>query len=253
MKRAINLVYSQAYVSVWLDERRMIITTTARWIRSSILRQFQGAGRTVTESNIQGPIHCPNSETKDIADVICELCEVTPALWLADISKLAPRTYTNDGHEHPVGKNSPHGLATRSSLATQCNWFGTFAALPLSHANLTQAVISFGPNRCAPQSLVASFGGGLTHISNLCRFGAASNGTVTLSASAAPATSPALLRLLPLFHHNERRISTTPLPLNCRQTEGTWTEYHFPEAAHPSGTNSSDVILTGLLGPQYVA
>ena len=64
MKRAINLVHPQAYISVWLDEKRATITTTAAWIRSSILRQFQGSGLTVAESNIQGPIHCPNSESK---------------------------------------------------------------------------------------------------------------------------------------------------------------------------------------------
>ena len=131
MKRAINLVHPQAYISVWLDEKRATITTTAAWIRSSILRQFQGSGLTVAESNIQGPIHCPNSESKDIADAICELCEATPALQLADVAKLALRTYTNNGHGRPVGERNLHELAVRGSLAAQCNWYGTFAALPL--------------------------------------------------------------------------------------------------------------------------
>jgi acyl transferase domain-containing protein/SAM-dependent methyltransferase/acyl carrier protein len=190
MKRAINLVYPQAYISVWLDERRVTITTTAQWIRSSILRQFQGAGLTVVESNIQGPIHCPNSESKDIADAICELCERTPALQLGDVSNLALRTYTNDGHGLPVDKPCLHELAVRSSLTTQCNWYGTFAALPLAHANSTQAVISFGPDRCVPQSLVASLSGRLTHVSDLSRVSAVSDSFAVSSAPAVPASIP---------------------------------------------------------------
>lgn len=122
LKRSVDLVYPQAYISVLYDERRVTITTTAQWMRTTILRQLRGAGLTVAESNIQGHIHCPNSESKDISDAICELCGATPALQLADVSKLALRTYTNDGHGNPVRDNSLHELAVRSTLAKQCRW-----------------------------------------------------------------------------------------------------------------------------------
>lgn len=242
MKRAINLVHPQAYISVWLDEKRATITTTAAWIRSSILRQFQGAGLTVAESNIQGPIHCPNSESKDIADAICELCEVTPALQLADVAKLALRTYTNDGHGRPVGEGSLHELAVRSSLAAQCNWHGTFAALPLSHVDSTQEVVSFGPDRCVPQSLLASLGGRLTHISDSSRSGAASNGTVTPSAPAAPTpTSIPSQRT-----EKSNNDSTTKLPPSTseEQEENSLGDSH--RQAKPSCSPENSIAIVGM-------
>ena len=178
MKRTIDLVYPQAYVSVLYDGKRVTITTTAQWIRSTILRQLQGAGLTVAESSIQGRIHSPDSESKDIADALCELCEATPSLQLSDVSQLALRTYTNDGHGKPVQDKSLHGVALRSSLAKQCNWYGTFAALPLSNPESTQEIVSFGADRCVPPSLIASLVARLTHVSNI------------VNASTAPSSSP---------------------------------------------------------------
>jgi acyl transferase domain-containing protein/acyl carrier protein/SAM-dependent methyltransferase len=178
MKRAIDLVYPQAYVSVLYDSKRVTITTTAQWIRSTILRQLQGAGLAVAESNVQGRIHSPNSESKDIADALCEICEATPSLQFADVSQLALRTYTNDGHGKPVQGESLHEAALRSSLAKQCNWYGTFAALPLSAPDSNQEIVSFGPDRCVPPSLIASLGARFTHVSNI------------VNASTAPSSYP---------------------------------------------------------------
>lgn len=180
LKRSVDLVYPQAYMSVLYDERRVTITTTAQWIRTTILRQLRGAGLTVAESNIQGHIHCPDSESKDISDAICELCRATPALQLADVSKLALWTYTNDGHGDPVRDNSLHELAVRSTLAKQCCWYETIAALPFSHVDSTQKIVSFGPERCVPPSLVPSLGGRWTHLSTIA--------TNTTPTSATPTT-----------------------------------------------------------------
>ncbi|KAI0377768.1 putative polyketide synthase [Hypomontagnella monticulosa] len=188
LKRTIDLVYPQAYISVLYDERRVTITTTAQWIRSTILRQLQGAGLTVAESNIQGYIHCSNSESKDIADAICELCSITPGLRLADVSELALRTYTNDGHGRPVESGSLHDIAVQSSLAQQCSWYETIAALPLSHADSTQVVVSFGPERCVPPSLVASLSGRWTHLSELSRSVPASSTGATTTTPPTPAS-----------------------------------------------------------------
>ncbi|KAF4215282.1 hypothetical protein CNMCM8980_010360 [Aspergillus fumigatiaffinis] len=191
LKRTIDLVYPQAYISVWYDERRVTITTTAQWIRSSILRQLQGAGLTVAESTIQGRPHCPETESQHIADAICELCADTSALQLADVSKLAFRSYTNNGHGDPVGNNSLlHEVAVRSSLASQCAWYDTFSALPLSREDSTQAVVSFGPDRCVPPSLVASMGARWTHVSELNRLGTdSSDSTAAVTTPAASTTS----------------------------------------------------------------
>ncbi|BAE66272.1 unnamed protein product [Aspergillus oryzae RIB40] len=191
MKRAISLVHPQAYISVWLDERRVTITTTAQWIRSSLLRQFQGAGLTVAESTIQGPIHSPSSENKSLAQGIREICQVTPALQLGDISNLALRTYTNDGHGTPVDRGSLHDLAVQSTLVAECNWYGTFASLPLSHRNSTQGVVAFGPDRCVPQSLTTSLGGRFIHVSRLGHSDALPNGIDTSTFSATPTTTAA--------------------------------------------------------------
>lgn len=199
MKRTINLVYPQAYVSVWYDERRVTITTTAQWIRSSVLRQLQGAGLTVAESTIQGRPHCPDKQSKDMADTICELCKVTPALQLADASELAFQTYTNDGQGLSV-QNSLHEVALQSTLATQCSWYETFASLSLSRADSTQAVVSFGPDRCVPQSLVASLTGRLTHVSNLGRLSAAptTSGSTNSTAPATPASTASATSATPV-------------------------------------------------------
>ncbi|KAI1171111.1 putative polyketide synthase [Nemania sp. FL0916] len=166
LKKSISLVYPEAYFAVLYDERRVTITTTAQWIRSSILRQLQGAGLTVAESNIQGRIHSPHTQSKEIADSICELC-VTPALQFPAISDLALPTYTNDGHGQPVSQGNLHDVAVRSTLATECKWHSSFSALGFSHADSRQAVISFGPERCVPPSMVPALGERWTHVSEL--------------------------------------------------------------------------------------
>lgn len=211
LKRTIDLVYPQAYISVLYDERRVTITTTAQWIRSTILRQLQGAGLTVAESTIQGHIHCPNSESKDIADAICEICATTSALQLADVSELALQTYTNDGHGNPVQNNSLHEIAVRSSLEKQCSWYETFAALALSRSDSSQAVVSFGPDRCVPPSLVASLGGRWTHISSLSLSGT-TPGTSTPTASAIPAIPTASTQPRPLENPNSTPTAQLPPP-----------------------------------------
>ncbi|KAE8364489.1 hypothetical protein BDV27DRAFT_157795 [Aspergillus caelatus] len=227
MKRAIGLVYPQAYISVWLDERRVTITTTAQWIRSSLLRQFQGAGLTVAESTIQGPIHSPSGENKDIAKAICEMCQATPTLHLGDTSNLALRTYTNDGHGIPVDKGSLHEQAVQSTLVTECNWHGTFASLPLSHKNSTQGVVAFGPDRCVPQSFTTSVGARFLHVSRLGHYNVLSNSinrstssAVTTPTAATPAavtpapTTPSSPSLLPPTPHTSaqqtEQVQNTP-------------------------------------------
>ncbi|PGH15187.1 hypothetical protein AJ79_02552 [Helicocarpus griseus UAMH5409] len=157
MKRAIKLVYPQAYISVWYDERRVTITTIAQWVRPSILRQLQGAGVTVAESKIQGYIHCANPESKDLADAICAITKATPALQFADVL-----------------------------------WYETFAALPLSRANSTQSIVSFGPDRCVPLSMITSLGGRLTHFSNssLSSTGSDTSTSTAPDTPGAPSVSP---------------------------------------------------------------
>ncbi|KAL4915049.1 hypothetical protein BDW62DRAFT_204027 [Aspergillus aurantiobrunneus] len=186
LKRSIELVYPQAYLSVLYDARRVTITTTAQWIRSTVLRQLQGAGLTVAESAIQGRPHCPDTESRDLANAICELCQATPGLQLPDASELALRTYANDGNGVPVRNTRLHEVALASSLATECRWYETLEALALSHADSSQAVVSFGPDRCVPPSLVTSLGKRWTHVSELSRLRAdGDNGSP-------PAPAPAL-------------------------------------------------------------
>ncbi|KAL4804559.1 hypothetical protein BDV18DRAFT_161654 [Aspergillus unguis] len=172
LQRSIDLVYPQAYLSVLYDERRVTITTTAQWIRSTILRQLKGAGLTVAESSIQGRPHCPDTESKELSDALCELARSTPDLQLGNASGLALRTYTNDGHANPVSEGSLHEVALRGSLATQSRWYETFAALSLAQTDSIQAVVSFGPDRCIPPSLIPALGKRWTHVSELNRLAA---------------------------------------------------------------------------------
>ncbi|KAH9876642.1 hypothetical protein J1614_003774 [Plenodomus biglobosus] len=223
MKQAIDLVYPQAYVSVLFDGKRVTITTTAQWIRSTILRQLQGAGLTVAESNIQGRIHSPNSESKDIADALCELCEATPSLQLADVSQLALRTYTNDGHGEPVQGKSLHEVALESSLAKQCNWYGTFAALPLSNLESTQEIVSLGPDRCVPPSLVTSLGTRLAHVSNI------------VNASTAPSSAPVTHAKPRAGQEKMTNGKITALPVSGQGT----TLREVPEVGNQEPTNIS--------------
>ncbi|KAL4934951.1 hypothetical protein BDV06DRAFT_229280, partial [Aspergillus oleicola] len=192
LQHSIDLVYPQAYLSVLYDERRVTITTTAQWIRSTILRQLQGAGLTVAESSIQGRPHCPDSESKKLADAVCDLAKATPELQLADMSGLALRTYANEGNGDPIQHDSSlHEVALRSSLATQCSWYETFASLPLAKAGSSQAVVSFGPDRCVPPSLVATLGKRWTHVSELSHLAAEAGDSNNSTSASAYATTPA--------------------------------------------------------------
>lgn len=210
MKKSVELVYPQAYISVLYDERRVTITTTAYYIRSTILRQLQGTGLAVAESNTQGYIHCPNSESKAIADAICQLCADTPSLQLGDVSKLAFPTYTNEGHGRPV-ETSLHDVAIQSGLAQQCRWYETFAALPVSKPDSTREIVAFGPDRCVPQSLVPKLTARLTQQSDLT--------TAASSAPAAPATSSA-----PTKPAAAKPDNMTILPPSSKPTTTTTTQ-----------------------------
>ncbi|KAI1412489.1 hypothetical protein F5Y13DRAFT_179997 [Hypoxylon sp. FL1857] len=174
MQRIVDDLFPEAYVSVLYDEARATITTSER-TASLMLQQLRAAGVTAAEVGLKGHFHSPNEATSRTTEALIELCDSLPGLQFPDATDLALPSYTNTASGESIGPGAGkmHEIALRAILIQQCNWYGTFSAVQaarlkgLGHCHDNGLVVSFGPDRCVPPTLMRRLGPRLVHFTDL--------------------------------------------------------------------------------------
>ncbi|KAL2167888.1 hypothetical protein VTG60DRAFT_675 [Thermothelomyces hinnuleus] len=125
----VTIQFEQAYISVLYDEKRATVTTSE--------------------------------------EAITNFCDSDPAFQFPDVSQLALPI-----HLHPAGHSTKdtklHHVVLRMILVQQCNWYQTFARVQSSRLEPKESVVvSFGPDRGVPPSLMRKLGPRLLHAADL--------------------------------------------------------------------------------------
>ena len=167
MTRVVDSLFPDAYISVFYDDSRATVTTSER-TAPQLLQQLRAAGITAVEVGLKGHFHSPSHELRRNTEALIELCRGIPALQFPDASKLALQTYTNtaDGSSVSPDAGSLHELALRAILVQQCNWYGTFTAMHAARPEDSTRLVSFGPDRFVPPTLMCRLGPRLMHFAS---------------------------------------------------------------------------------------
>ncbi|WYZ36247.1 hypothetical protein EsH8_XI_000130 [Colletotrichum jinshuiense] len=171
MQRVVDGLYPEAYISVLYDEARATITTSER-AAAKLLRQLRAAGITTAEVGVRGDIHSPRPESRDHVEALIAFCNEDPYLQFPDASSLTLPSYTNAGDGEPIAAEAGlmHEIALRTVFSKQCDWYGTSAAVVKAahlHQNKTDLMVSFGPDRCVPPTLLRQLGSRLLHFADV--------------------------------------------------------------------------------------
>ncbi|KAJ5378241.1 uncharacterized protein N7496_005650 [Penicillium cataractarum] len=170
MERVVDDLFPEAYISVFYDDSRGTVTTTER-AAPRLVRRLRSAGITTAEVGLRGNIHSPNPDTKEKTEAFLHFLSTTPGLQLPDASRLALPTYTNAGDGKPVEASAGpmHEVALRTVFMQQCNWYDTFVSVKrvIFDSDPDAIIATFGPDRCAPPTLVRPLGPRLLHFADL--------------------------------------------------------------------------------------
>lgn len=162
------ILTAQAYISVLYDEKRATVTTSQR-TAPMLVQQLRAAGIVASEVGLRGRFHCQQYYHDDL-DAVLRLCDSEPAFQFPDASQpTLPSYYNTNIHGEPIQTGKMHHLALRAILVEQSNWYQTFAAVQSSllNDNDDSLVVSFGPDRCVPPSLMRKLGTRLVHAADL--------------------------------------------------------------------------------------
>ncbi|KAJ5930367.1 polyketide synthase [Penicillium verhagenii] len=147
--------FSDTYVSVNYDEDRATITTLASHISEMQLR-LRACGVITAEVSLHGRFHadCHHDQLPEILS----FCDSHPDFQFPDASELIIPTWSNAGGEH-ITKGRLHHHAIRSILVEPPKWFDTFTAVCEHTLDKKYGkVISFGPERSVPSSILRGIG-----------------------------------------------------------------------------------------------
>lgn len=164
MRRIIDNLFPQAYISVHYDETRATVTTSQQAV-PALLQAIKKADITATEVGLRGRFHNPDEDFLGLTNVLVEMCDSMPELQFPDASQLALPTFTNeavDGEPIKSSAGSLTRLVLRAILVQQCNWYNTFASVQTTCSINESTFISFGPDQCVPPSLIRRLGPRLT-------------------------------------------------------------------------------------------
>lgn len=138
--------------------------TTSKKTASALEWQLRAAGVHVAEIGLRGRFHSDYYQSD--FERLLEFCETQPGFQFPDASGLVLPTWANSGHLITHGKL--HHVALRTILTEQLDWYRTFAAVQSARlGNKESSVISFGPERCIPPSLIPGLGARILYLDEL--------------------------------------------------------------------------------------
>ena len=139
--------------------------TTSEGTAPLLLQQLRQAGVTALEVGLRGRFHCQCHH--DDLDAIIDICDSDSAFQFPDTSKLALPIHLSPTGEL-VREVKLHHTVLRMILAEQSKWYQTFASVLVSRLEPKESVVvSFGPDRGIPPSLMRKLGPRLVHATDL--------------------------------------------------------------------------------------
>ncbi|KAF2172613.1 hypothetical protein M409DRAFT_35387 [Zasmidium cellare ATCC 36951] len=142
---------SDAYTSVYYDETRATVTTSA--VKSASLRQqLKQKGLVASEIGLRGRYHW-QGHRQNLENLV-KFTEERPELQLPEAkSLLVPLSSTTDGE--PITEGRLHHIALRDILVEPCQWYSTFNNVVgdgLDDEGLSYVI--FGEEKCIPPTIL---------------------------------------------------------------------------------------------------
>ncbi len=133
------------------DETRATVTTSSK--TALIMQQkLRAEGIIATEVGLHGRFHWDHY--RDDVESLKRFCDSNEKFQLPEASELVMPTRSNSGGDF-ITHGRLHHVALQSILVDQSQWFRTFSAVRESSLSLKEScVISFGPERCVPPSIL---------------------------------------------------------------------------------------------------
>ncbi|KAI9879282.1 MAG: hypothetical protein M1830_009012 [Pleopsidium flavum] len=156
--------FPEAYISVCYDENRASVTTSQK-TAPALEQQLKAAGITVAEIGLWGRFHCQCY--RDDFKGLLNFCDSQSAFKFPDVSSLVLPTRSNSRGDF-ITQGNLHHVALQAILLEQSEWYQTFAAVQSSSLNDKDSlVVSFGPERCIPPSLIRKLSSQIVHFGDL--------------------------------------------------------------------------------------
>ncbi|KAF2993633.1 putative PKS-like protein biosynthetic cluster [Neopestalotiopsis sp. 37M] len=153
-----------AYISVLFDETRATVTTAER-TAPLMIQQMRQKGVKAAEVGLRGRFH--SQVHHNDLESLFQFCDSDPAFQLPDTSTLTvPINLGKTGTDSKL----LHHAVLRMILVEQADWYKTFSgALParLELAGNDPAIITFGPDKGVPPSLLRKIGPRIVHASDI--------------------------------------------------------------------------------------
>ncbi|MCJ1473382.1 hypothetical protein MMC13_002033 [Lambiella insularis] len=155
--------FPEAYISVFYDENRATVTTSAE-TAPAIQQQLKDSGITATDIGLHGRFHW-RGYGEDI-DTLIGFCASHEKFQLPDASALILPTRSSQGGEY-ITRGSLTSEAIRSILLDPPQWYLTFCTIQAARLiDQKSTVISFGLERCVPPSLLRGLSQQVLHMAD---------------------------------------------------------------------------------------
>ncbi|KAI6085568.1 hypothetical protein F4821DRAFT_149184 [Hypoxylon rubiginosum] len=159
--------YPETYISVNYDENRATVTTKASAI-SKLQQQLRGAGLIASEVGLYGRFHADIHAAK--LGSLLEFADKHQELQFPDASSpsgLVIPTRSNRGGDL-ITQGKLHHVALQSILAEPPQWFQTVSVIrDATLKNKDSCILSFGPERAVPPSLLRGLNPQVFHVADL--------------------------------------------------------------------------------------
>lgn len=139
--------------------------TTSTKSLPQLQQSLRNAGIIATEVGLSGRFHC-DCYRNDI-DELMILCDSLPGFQFPDASELLLPTRSNSG-SGLISQGKLHHHALRLILLEQSQWYSTFEPIYSSLLkDNSSCLVSFGPERCVPPSMMKELSPQVTHVADL--------------------------------------------------------------------------------------
>ncbi|KAL7626107.1 hypothetical protein AAE478_002877 [Parahypoxylon ruwenzoriense] len=156
--------FPETYVSVNYDENRATVTTKASAI-SKLQQQLRAAGLIATEVSLYGRFHAAANVEK--LGPILEFVDAHAEFQFPNASSLVVPTRSNRGGDL-ITQGALHQHALQSILAEPPQWFQTVSAVrETTLKNKDSCILSFGPEKSVPPSLLRGLNPQVFHVADL--------------------------------------------------------------------------------------
>ncbi|KFZ17736.1 hypothetical protein V502_04427 [Pseudogymnoascus sp. VKM F-4520 (FW-2644)] len=156
--------FPDAYISVHFDENRATITAACR---TAILLKHQlgAAGISTTDVGLHGRYH--SERHRSSVEKLMAFCDSQSKFQFPQASELAMPTRSNSGGDF-ITQGTLHHEVLQSILVQPPRWHQTFSAVYASTLAANDSlVVSFGPERSVPPSLVRRLSQQMVHMADL--------------------------------------------------------------------------------------